>query len=159
MSFDIKHTTLFQGLNASQPRLIARISETKNDPRQFADEGRGSIGCSVTCRRSHSGCVGPLTVDSIEEKMEKKKNDEPVHVIALPFNGALLKAAIWKHENEGKRPRFTVALTRSYKASETAKWSSANYYMRDDLLALGHLSELAHSWIVQNSVIGGTENE
>ena len=89
--------------------------------------------------------------------MEEKK--KPIHEIQLPFNKALLKAAIWRHENGGKRARFSVSISRCHKQGDDGKWTTSSYLQRDDLMAVGHLSQLAHAWIIGNSERGDTENE
>ena len=82
--------------------------------------------------------------------MEKQKQ-RPVHEIVVPFNGSLLRAAIWRHSQEDMRRRFSVSISRAHREKKDGKWVSAGFYNRDDCLGLGRIAELAHSWMLDNS--------
>ena len=65
---------------------------------------------------------------------------KPVHEIRL---GAL-KAALWKNNTESG-VRFNVTFSRLYKDGD--EWLSTDSFGRDDLLLLGKVADLAHTWI------------
>jgi hypothetical protein len=88
--------------------------------------------------------------------MEKKKHTRPVHEITLPFGGALLKAAIWKHDGKNG-PRFSVSLSRVYREKEDGKWKSTGYFYKDDLLGVSRLSEVCNGWLVNQIAKGGAK--
>ena len=67
---------------------------------------------------------------------------KPVHEVRL---GAI-KAAVWKNETEGG-PRYNVTFTRLYK--EADQWRTTESFGRDDLLLLGKVADVAHTWICQ----------
>jgi hypothetical protein len=94
----------------------------------------------------------------MEEKMENEKQ-RPVHEIALPFGGAILKAAIWRHQNGEKRPRFSVSFSRGYVEKDTGKWSFSGFFDRDETIGLSKLSQLAHDYLIANSSKGEPTND
>ena len=68
------------------------------------------------------------------------EGNKPAHEIRL---GAI-KAAIWLNTpNIGKRHSVTFA--RLYKDDEG--WKTSESFGRDDLLVLGKVADMAHSWI------------
>ena len=90
--------------------------------------------------------------------MEKPKQ-RPVHQIVVPFGGSLLRAAIWRHSDGEKRPRFSVSFSRAHRGKDAGKWVSAGFYNRDDCLGLARVAEIAHSWMLANNGKGDTNNE
>lgn len=82
--------------------------------------------------------------------MEQETKQRPVKEIALPFNGSLLKCAIWRHEQDGKNPRFTVSVSRGYRAKKGEKWAFSGFFQRDETLGLCQALAEAHRWIVAN---------
>ena len=72
--------------------------------------------------------------------MSKQK---PVHECRL----GSVKAAIWENQTENGT-RFNVTVSRIYKDGE--KWQSTESFGRDDLLLLGKVVDLAHTWIFEN---------
>lgn len=72
------------------------------------------------------------------------KNEKPIHEIRL---GAV-KAAIWKNATQNGT-RFNVTFCRLYKDGD--KWQRTDSYGRDDLLLLGKVADLAHTWICEQS--------
>ncbi len=75
-------------------------------------------------------------------------NNQPAHEIRL---GAV-KAAIWK--NQGSHGiRHTVTVCRLYKDGD--QWGTTESFGRDDLLLLGKVLNLAHTWICEQ----GTHEE
>ena len=75
--------------------------------------------------------------------MEKEK---PAHEVTLQFGGGLLKAVVWRHQSDGKEPRYTVSLQRMCRG-EDGKWTPTDVGP-DDLPGLSPLAEMAHGWIV-----------
>ena len=68
--------------------------------------------------------------------------NQPVHEVRL---GAI-KAAIWQNETD-VGVRYNVTFERLYRDGET--WKSTSSFGRDDLLLLGKVADLAHSWIIE----------
>jgi hypothetical protein len=77
------------------------------------------------------------------EKLKMTTKAKP-HEIRL---GAI-KAAIWKNQNESGI-RHSVTFSRLYK--EDGEWKRTENFGRDDLLLLAKVSDLAHSYIVEQS--------
>ena len=73
-----------------------------------------------------------------------KQKQQPVHEIRL---GAV-KAAIWENETQNGT-RHNVSLTRIYKDGDV--WKDSTSFGRDDLPLVMKVSDLAHSWIFDNS--------
>jgi len=69
-------------------------------------------------------------------------NTKPQHEIRL----GSIKAAVWRNESE-TGARFNVKLSRIYKDGDT--WKSSDSFSRDDLLVVGKVADLAHTWIHQ----------
>ena len=65
----------------------------------------------------------------------------PVYRIRL----GRIRAAIWKNETENGI-RHNVTFSRLYKDGE--EWRDTESFGRDDLLLLGKVADLAHSWIL-----------
>lgn len=73
-----------------------------------------------------------------------QRNNKPAHKIRL---GAI-EAAIWENNSGDSKPNgafFNVTLGRNYKDGE--EWKTAQSFGRDDLLVVGKVADLAHSWI------------
>ena len=68
--------------------------------------------------------------------------NQPVHEVRL---GAI-KAAIWQNETDNG-VRFNVTFERLY--VQEGEWRSTGSFGRDDLLLLGKVADLAHSWIME----------
>jgi len=66
--------------------------------------------------------------------------NKPIHEVRL---GAI-KAAVWSNKTDTGL-RFNVTFSRLYKDGD--KWSSTDNFGRDDLLLLGKVADLAHTWI------------
>lgn len=91
--------------------------------------------------------------------MENEKQ-RPIHEVTLPFAGAILKASIWRHVQEGgKRPRYSVSFTRGYREKETGKWTFNSFVDRDALLGVSALAQACHSWILANDGEGDADDE
>ncbi len=56
-----------------------------------------------------------------------------------------LRASVWRQESD-KGPWFNIVLSRLYKDNDD-QWQSANTFGVRDLLEVGKLCDLAHSWI------------
>ena len=70
---------------------------------------------------------------------------EPVHELRL----GRVCAAIWANETE-HGVRHNVTLRRIYK-DQSDNWSSTDSFGRDDLPLVMKVSDLAHTWIFENS--------
>ena len=69
---------------------------------------------------------------------------KPVHEVRL----GSIKAAIWENRTESGT-RFNVTVNRIYKEGDD--WKSTDSFGRDDLLLLAKVSDLAHTWILENA--------
>lgn len=67
---------------------------------------------------------------------------QPEHEVRI----GLIKAAIWKNENDGV-VRYSVSFERLYHEGE--EWRSTTAFGRDDLLLLAKVADRTHSWIVE----------
>lgn len=80
---------------------------------------------------------------------------KPAHEIRL----GMIKAAIWANDTESGR-RFNVTFSRLYQ--QDGEWRSTESFGRDDLLLLGKVADLSHSWIMtpaEANPKGGTTEE
>ena len=68
--------------------------------------------------------------------------NQPAHEVRL---GAI-KAAIWQNETEAG-VRYNVTFERLY--NQEGEWRSTGSFGRDDLLLLGKVADMAHSWIME----------
>ncbi len=73
--------------------------------------------------------------------MSKQK---PVHEIRL----GRVKATIWQNATDNGT-RYNVAVCRLYKDGEN--WKQTSSFGRDDLPLVAKVSDLAHSWLYQQS--------
>ena len=81
----------------------------------------------------------------MQDTMPKPK-DRPTHEVRI---GAI-KAAIWKNDTAGG-VRYNVTFSRIYKDKEDDQWKSTDSFGRDDLLVLGKVADIAHTWIHQQT--------
>ena len=72
---------------------------------------------------------------------------QPAHEVRL---GAV-KAAIWQNDTDSG-VRYNVTFQRLYRDGED--WKSTDSFGRDDLLLLGKVADLAHTWIVNPEPAG-----
>ncbi len=79
----------------------------------------------------------------MEDSMPKSK-DKPIHEVRI---GAV-KAAIWRNDT-ASGVRYNVTCSRIYKDRDEDQWRSTDSFGRDDLLVLGKVADLAHTWIHQ----------
>ena len=80
---------------------------------------------------------------------ELSSNDVPMQTKTKPIHEVRLghiKAAVWKNETEAG-VRYNVTFSRLYRDGE--QWQSTDSFGRDDLLLLGKVADLAHSWIIE----------
>ena len=78
----------------------------------------------------------------------KTQKNRPVHEL----RSGLIRATIWLNTNGDKSAQwYSVNITRSYRVGD--EWKETTQFNRDDLLAVAKLSELAFSWIQQQSVV------
>ena len=75
-----------------------------------------------------------------------KPKERPTHEVRI---GAI-KGAIWRNETTGG-VRYNVTFSRLYKDKEDDQWKSTDSFGRDDLLVLGKVADVAHTWIFQQS--------
>lgn len=68
----------------------------------------------------------------------------PVHTIRF----GLIKASIWQNQTRSG-DRHSVTIVRLYKNGDT--WVESSRFGRDDLPLVSKLSDLAHTWIYQQS--------
>jgi hypothetical protein len=95
--------------------------------------GFGGVG--VACRKAPVG--GASQPDEKEFTMSK-----PAHKIRI----GVLQVTIWRNTGE-KGPWYSVTPTRSYKQDDDT-WRETDSLGFDDLLTMGKLFELAHTWIM-----------
>ena len=69
---------------------------------------------------------------------------KPIHEIRL---GAI-KAAIWENRN-GNGIRHSVTVSRLYKDGD--EWKRSESFGRDDLLLVGKVTDLAHTWLFERT--------
>ena len=74
----------------------------------------------------------------------KERGNRPVHEVRL----GRIKAAIWENETQNGT-RHNVKVARLYKDGNT--WKDSDSFGRDDLLVVGKVLDLAHSWIFQQA--------
>jgi hypothetical protein len=82
------------------------------------------------------------------------KNDthppnQPVHEIRL----GSVRAAIWKNQTS-VGVRHNVTVNRIYR--DDNQWKTTESFGRDDLLLLGKVLDLAHTWIHEHAEAGTT---
>ncbi len=65
-----------------------------------------------------------------------------------------LKACIWPNVTDGVT-RYSVTLSRLYK--EGSDWKTSDSFGRDDLLLLGKVMDIAHTWIFNKENDRGSE--
>ncbi|MFO0835816.1 MAG: hypothetical protein U0638_12655 [Phycisphaerales bacterium] len=67
---------------------------------------------------------------------------KPVHQVRL----GTIKAAVWANRTQRNTIRYSVTVQRLYK--DKGLWKRTETFRRDDLLLLGKVLDLAHSWII-----------
>jgi hypothetical protein len=70
---------------------------------------------------------------------------KPVHRL----KSGSITVAVWENA-PGKGPRYTVTTSRSYKKDD--EWKDSNSYSGDELMTLCKLLDMAHTWIVGQSI-------
>ena len=68
--------------------------------------------------------------------------NQPVYEVRLGG----IKAAIWQNQTEAG-VRYNVTFERLY--NQDGEWRSTGSFGRDDLLLLGKVADLAHTWIIE----------
>ncbi|QJX01116.1 hypothetical protein FTUN_8755 [Frigoriglobus tundricola] len=70
--------------------------------------------------------------------------NKPVHEIRF----GRIRAAVW--ENAGvKGVMHSVTFSRLYKDEKTDQWADSTSFGRDDLLLLAKVTDLAHTWVLE----------
>ena len=82
--------------------------------------------------------VSELTTQNIMAK------EKPIHEVRL----GSIKAAVWKNDT-ANGIRYNTTFSRIYRDGD--EWKSTDSFGRDDLLVLAKVSDLAHSWIHEQS--------
>ena len=82
--------------------------------------------------------------------MEMAKSNKPVKEIRL----GRIKAAIWENET-ANGSRHNVKVVRLYKDGE--EWKDSDSFGRDDLLLVGKVLDLAHTWIFEHGQTSESE--
>ena len=75
------------------------------------------------------------------QAMQKPK-DKPAHEVRI---GAV-KAAVWRNDTSNG-VRYNATFTRLYKDKEDHEWKFTDSFGRDDLLVLGKVADMVHTWI------------
>ena len=76
--------------------------------------------------------------------METKK---PLHSIRL----GKIVATIWPGGAEDAPTRHNVTVARLYKEAKDKHWKRSSSFGRDELLVVGKVLDLAHTWIFEQS--------
>jgi hypothetical protein len=82
--------------------------------------------------------------------MEMAKSNKPVKEIRL----GRIKAAIWENET-ANGSRHNVKVVRLYKDGE--EWKDSDSFGRDDLLVVGKVLDMAHTWIFEHGQTAESE--
>jgi hypothetical protein len=85
------------------------------------------------------GCGRAVAIRKGEKMESKKSNNKPTDEIRL----GRLRATFWPNESPNG-VTHNVTFSRLYKGKDG--WADSQSYRRDDLLLLGKLANLAHSW-------------
>lgn len=80
--------------------------------------------------------------------METRK---PIHEIRL----GRIRASIWPPKNGGS---LQVTVSRLYKRDDQ-KWASSDSFLRDDLLVVSKVADLANTWIFENAKKLGSDED
>ncbi len=91
--------------------------------------------------KSRPGGAVPAT--QAEEPTPAPDKNRPVHVVRLRN----IRAAIWANDLEIGL-RYNVTVSRLYKDNDQ-QWKTSESFGRDDLLLVGKVLDLAHSWICE----------
>lgn len=74
--------------------------------------------------------------------MNNTPRPKPIHEVRL----GSIKAAVWNNPTE-TMVRYNVTFNRIYK--DGTGWRNTDSFGRDDLLLLGKVADLAHTWICE----------
>ena len=78
-----------------------------------------------------------------EAAADRPKANKPIK----EFSDGPIKVAVWLNEGE-HGPRYSVTCRRRYKDKAADEWKDSDSYGQDDILALGKLLDLAHTFIL-----------
>lgn len=81
-------------------------------------------------------------MESSSKANQTETKDKPIHEIRL----GRIKAAIWPNQTENG-VRHNTIISRLYK--DELGWNSTHSFYRDDLLLMGKVADLAHTWICE----------
>ena len=81
----------------------------------------------------------------------REATNRPVHEVRL----GRIRAAVWANSTE-TGIRYNVTVSRLYKDEKSGEWRDSQSFGRDDMLLVGKVCDLAHTWIyAQGSGNGG----
>ena len=86
-------------------------------------------------------------MESSSKANQTEAKDKPIHEIRL----GRIKAAIWPNQTENG-VRHNTIISRLYK--DESGWNSTHSFYRDDLLLMGKVADLAHTWICEREKEG-----
>lgn len=89
-----------------------------------------------------------------EPQVVQHAKQRPVHEVKLAFNGGLLCAAVWRHQNDQGKPWHSVSLSRAHKSAANGEWSYGDSFSRDELLGLMRVIGTVYDDIVYGVVAG-----
>lgn len=78
----------------------------------------------------------------------------PVHEVKMAFNGGLLCAAVWRHQNDQGKAWHSVSLSRAHKNAANGEWSYGDSFSRDELLGLMRVIGTVYDDIVNGILTG-----
>jgi hypothetical protein len=85
-----------------------------------------------------------LWTAAITGNEEGKMSSQPVQEIRL----GLIRASIWENSTD-HGVRYSIIFTKLYKAAD--RWQDTAHFSRDDLPLVSRVSELAHTWILEQT--------
>lgn len=81
-------------------------------------------------------------MESSTKSNQTEVKEKPIHEIRL----GRIKAVIWPNQTENG-VRHNTIISRLYK--DESGWNSTHSFYRDDLLLMGKVADLAHTWICE----------
>jgi len=78
----------------------------------------------------------------------------PIHEVKMAFNGGLLCAAVWRHQNDQGKSWHSVSLSRAHKNKANDEWSYGDSFSRDELLGLLRVIGTVYDDIINGNLEG-----
>ena len=72
----------------------------------------------------------------------QNQRDKPAHEVRI----GTVKAAVWRNDTSNG-VRYNATFTRLYRDKENHEWKFTDSFGRDDLLVLGKVADMVHTWI------------